>query len=337
MPPAVSKHGKYFIWSAQAEKEVSLTVGLKTVDTHAMIDVEALLDSGATGLFINCALIQNNGIAMCKPEHPITVHNIDGTENKRESITEEVTMIMSYQGHKEWVVFEVCDLWKTNLIIQYKWLHKHNPNVNWQTGEVKMNHCPRECNMCNKQSKRKRKMEREKEHMWKYSVTMEEVPDEEMPNGEGLIMIEEEDDWHDLFQAIRGGQSWNKNPEKIDTPMEETVLEKYHEYLLVFQKKKLERMPLRKSWVHGTELKEGFVLKKSKVYPLSPQEQTEVDDFINDQLRKGCIQPLKSPQTSPIFFIPKRFKEAYVYWLLLSKWGNCQECVPITINFRDHW
>ena len=95
--------------------------------------------------------------------------------------------------------------------------------------------------------------------------------------------------------------------------MEETVLEKYHEYLLVFQKKELERMPLRKSWVHGTELKEGFVLKKSKVYPLSPQEQTEVDDFINDQLRKGYIQPLKSPQTSPIFFIPKRFKEAYVY------------------------
>ena len=109
---------------------MSLMVGLKTVDTHAMIDVEALLDSGATGLFINRALIQNNGICTCKLEHPIAVYNIDGTENKRGSITEEVTMIMSYQGHKEHVVFEVCDLGKTNLIIGYKWLHKHNPNVN---------------------------------------------------------------------------------------------------------------------------------------------------------------------------------------------------------------
>ena len=29
-----------------------------------MIDVEALLDSGATGLFINHELVRNNGIAM---------------------------------------------------------------------------------------------------------------------------------------------------------------------------------------------------------------------------------------------------------------------------------
>ena len=43
--PMVPKHGKYFIRSAQTEKEMLLTVGLKTVDTHVMIDVEALLDS----------------------------------------------------------------------------------------------------------------------------------------------------------------------------------------------------------------------------------------------------------------------------------------------------
>jgi len=30
--------------------------------------------------------------------------------------------------------------------------------------------------------------------MWKYSVAMEEVPDEEMPNGDSPITIEEEDD-----------------------------------------------------------------------------------------------------------------------------------------------
>ena len=63
---------------------------------------------------------------------------------------------------------------------------------------------------------------------------------------------------------------------------------------------------MRKPWDHGIELKPGFVLKKSKVYPLSPQEQLEVDSFINEQLRKGYICPSKSPQTSPIFFQPKK-------------------------------
>jgi len=33
----------------------------------------------------------------------------------------------------------------------------------------------------------------------------------------------------------------------------------------------------------------GFQLKKSKVYALLPKEQEEVDDFINEQLRKGYI------------------------------------------------
>ena len=42
------------------------------------------------------------------------------------------------------------------------------------------------------------------------------------------------------------------------------------------------------------------------MYPLSLLEQTEVDDFINEQLRKGYIRPSKFPQTSPILFIPKK-------------------------------
>ena len=54
---------KSFICSVTQEQDILLTVGLKTVDTHTMIDVDALLDSGATGLFINNKLVQNDGIA----------------------------------------------------------------------------------------------------------------------------------------------------------------------------------------------------------------------------------------------------------------------------------
>ena len=57
------KTPKTFIRSVTQEQDVMLTVGLKNVDMCAMIDVEALLDSGATGLFINRELVRNNGIA----------------------------------------------------------------------------------------------------------------------------------------------------------------------------------------------------------------------------------------------------------------------------------
>jgi len=62
--------------------------------------------------------------------------------NRGGSITEEVILILSYQGHKECAVFEVCDLGKSNLIIGYTWLHKHNPEINWETGKVEMCYIP---------------------------------------------------------------------------------------------------------------------------------------------------------------------------------------------------
>jgi len=55
----------------------------------------------------------------------------------------------------------------------------------------------------------------------------------------------------------------------------------------VFEKKESERMLIRKTWNHAIDLKEDFVPKKEKIYPLSRIEREEVQEFIRDQLRKG--------------------------------------------------
>ena len=75
------------------------------------------------------------------------MYNVDGMLNKGGSITEEVTMMMSHKGHKEKVIFEVCDLGKAVIIIGLPWLQKHNLEINWKTGKVKMTCCPLECNV----------------------------------------------------------------------------------------------------------------------------------------------------------------------------------------------
>ena len=46
--------------------------------------------------------------------------------------------------------------------------------------------------------------------------------------------------------------------------------------------------------------------KKGRVIPLSDAEMDEVRTFIEKELHKGYIRPSKSPQTSPVFFIPKK-------------------------------
>jgi len=99
-----------------------LRVGLRMIDSHKVEEVDVLLDSRATGLFIDHTWLHQKKITTQKLEHPIEVHNINGSINRERSITEEVTLILSYQGHKECAVFKVCDLGKSNLIIGYTWL-----------------------------------------------------------------------------------------------------------------------------------------------------------------------------------------------------------------------
>ena len=74
----------------------------------------------------------------------------------------------------------------------------------------------------------------------------------------------------------------------------------------MFGKKQSERMLTRKVWDHAMDVKEGFILQKGKVYPLSREEREEVREFVKEQLRKGYIQPLKSPQTALVFFVGKK-------------------------------
>ena len=87
---------------------------------------------------------------------------------------------------------------------------------------------------------------------------------------------------------------------------EEMVPRQFHKYLKVFEKKELERMLMRKAWDHAIDLREGFMPKKGKIYPLLRVEREEVQEFVKDQLRKRYIRPSKSLQTSPVFFVPKK-------------------------------
>jgi len=55
----------------------------------------------------------------------------------------------------------VCDLRKTEVILGILWLQAHNPEINWETGEVKMTRCLLLCGRV-VLKKEKKKVKREK-------------------------------------------------------------------------------------------------------------------------------------------------------------------------------
>jgi hypothetical protein len=57
-------------------------------------------------------------------------------------------------------------------------------------------------------------------------------------------------------------------------------------------------------WDH--KIKEGFEPKSFKKYNLTPEEQKELDKFLDENLEKGYIQPSQLPEASPFFFVKKK-------------------------------
>ena len=88
--------------------------------------------------------------------------------------------------------------------------------------------------------------------------------------------------------------------------IKEIVPRKFLKWKKVFGKVELERMSMRKVWDHAIDFKETFKPQKGKIYSLSKNEREKVQNFVEDQLRKGYIRLSKSPQTSPVFFVGKK-------------------------------
>ena len=81
----------------------------------------------------------------------------------------------------------------------------------------------------------------------------------------------------------------------------------YHDYARVFSDEVASHLPQHQPWDHAIDLvPEAKAAWKAKIYPMSPNEQAELDKFLDEQLEKGYIEPSKLRLASPVFFIKKK-------------------------------
>ena len=126
-------------------REVWMTVGIEKIDMHKERMVKVLLDSRAMGMFMSKSLAQKGEYRLIKLDRPLQVRNVDSTGNSQSAIMHEVEVNMFYKGHVERVRMDVCKLGKTDVILGMPWLTAHNPEIDWEKGEVRMTRCPPLC------------------------------------------------------------------------------------------------------------------------------------------------------------------------------------------------
>ena len=126
-------------------REITVKIGLERINTQEGIMVEALLDSGATGLVMSSEFARKQEFKLKKLERPIHVRNVDGSLNKEGPIKHMVEVNIYYQGHRERIEIDVIGGQKLMVILGMLWLAHHNSEIDWKTGKVKMTRCPEEC------------------------------------------------------------------------------------------------------------------------------------------------------------------------------------------------
>jgi len=179
---------------------------------------------------------------------------------------------------------DVCNLGRMEVILGMPWLAAHNPEINWETGEVKMMRCPP---LYGKKVEIMKRADKGKKRIQKNKLRRVDKRDE--------------DDWE---WSIR--DKFDEEEVLDREKVEKIVPKQFHRWLKIFGKVASERMLVRKPWDHAINLKEDFAPKKGRAYMLLRDEKEKVREFVEEQLRKGYIYPSKLPQMSPVFFVGKK-------------------------------
>ena len=151
-----------------------MRVGLEKLENHKGVVVRVLLDSGATGLFMDITFAQEKRFKMEKLKKPLLVRNIDGMVNTGGAIMHQVECNMFFKGHIERARMDVYNLGKTEVILGMPWLVAYNPEIDWEKREVRITHCPPICGRRKQEEKEKevKKVEKdEDEEMLKKLVS----------------------------------------------------------------------------------------------------------------------------------------------------------------------
>ncbi len=140
-PPA-----KTYILPKTSPHSLNLQVELTSLTSLTSITTSALLDSRATGMFINQDFMWRHRLETTPLPQPVLLHNVDGSANEHGSIMEEVHALLHFGQHLERAQFAVTNLGQQSVIIGYPWLSHHNPEVDWAAQKVSMTCCPTDCN-----------------------------------------------------------------------------------------------------------------------------------------------------------------------------------------------
>ena len=207
-------------------------IGLEKLDMQKRITVEALLDSGATGLVMSSEFARKQGFKLKKLERPIQMRNVDGSFNKEGPIENTVEVNVYYKEHVERTEIDMIRGQKWSVILGMPWLAHHNPEINWKTGEVKIMRCPEEYRKQWRPVQGKSGWEKQKEEEAREEAEKKREEKEKRKKQKKGKPVE-------VRKVMEEWEIWDEEEEVVKSEAEakKLVPEEFHRWIKVFEKK----------------------------------------------------------------------------------------------------
>ena len=238
-------------------------------------DAHFLIDSGATGNFLSCALVQLLDLKTTKLKKPIHVSFADG---RIQSINRYcLARVPFHPNYQPILKFFVADI-AHNAYLGQPWLTSDDISINWSSGIVQVG-----SNVVIKGVRKKNsKISLMSACQFKKTMKKEQAY---------LCLVRQKDTDED-----------KPDPATLD-PNVQNLLDKYSD---VFPDELPKELPPKRTVDHRIDLLPDSAPISKPTYKMSLAEMDELRRQLDDLLERGFIRPSSSPYGSPVLFVKKK-------------------------------
>jgi hypothetical protein len=253
--------------------------------SYFMADKQALVDLGATDNFMHPNFAKRMGLGTKILPNPKKIFNIDNTTNKSGMITHYLDLNVVTKGiHKE-MCFLITDIGREEILLGYPWLATFKPKFNWRSATISPQFMPVIISSVNPRITRSRPI---------IAATLSEAEKHSI-----VHQLESESTIRGISTDLAVQAGTHQAAVKVP--------EEYKEFSLVFNDEASQRVPPSREWDHAIDLKPGAPdALDCKVYPMTREEDRELEKFLDEMTANRYIRPSKSPYASPFFFVKKK-------------------------------
>jgi hypothetical protein len=225
------------------------------------------------------------GLGLQELPTPKKIFNIDNTSNKSGMITHFLDLNMQTNGTNKEMRFLVTDIGHEEVLLGYPWLATFEPRFQWKSAVIDDQVLPIIISSINPHSIKQQPV---------IAAGLSE-------NKKQSIVRQLETDCH--VRSVATDLAIEAGAEQ----QEAKLPEEYKEFTQLFSDEATDRFPPSREWDHAIDLKPGAPdALDCKVYPMTRDEDTALEKFLDEMVAKGYICPSKSPYASPFFFVKKK-------------------------------